>query len=220
MSDERLSITAEPRTAVGKKVKQLRREGMIPAVIYGQQEAVHIQLENLTLRRILRQAGSTNLVDISLGKGKRTVLVREIQSHVTRGDLLHVDFIEVDMKVTITAEAELVSVGAAAPSADGLGVATLTLRSVEIESLPDALVSQIQVDFAMIETPDDVIYVSDLVVPEGVVILTDPETTVARFEYAQLPEEEEEEEEELFVPAADAVEVVGKGKEDEEEFEE
>ena len=53
MSDERLSITAEPRTVVGKKVKQLRREGLIPAVIYGQKEAVNVQLENLSLRRPL-----------------------------------------------------------------------------------------------------------------------------------------------------------------------
>lgn len=218
MSDERLIITAEPRTAVGKKVKQLRRTGMIPAVIYGQKESVTIQLENLSLRRTLRQAGSTNLIDISLGKGVRTVLVREVQSHVTRGDLLHVDFIEVDMKVMITAEADLVAVGDAAPTAEGLGVATLALRSVEIESLPDALVSEIEVDFTKIVNPDDVIYVRDLSTPKGVTILTDPETTVARFEYAQL-EEEEEEEEELFVPAADAVEVVGRGK-DEDDFEE
>jgi large subunit ribosomal protein L25 len=217
MSEERLSITAEPRSVVGKKVKQLRREGIIPAVIYGQKEPVTIQLENLALRRVLRQAGSTNLVDIALGKKKRTVLVREIQSHVTRGDVLHVDFIEVDMKATITAEAELVAVGQSAPAAEGLGVATLALRSVEIESLPEAVVSEIEVDLTKIETPDDVIYVSDLDAPEGVTILTDPETTVARFEFEKIAEEEEEEEE-LFVPAADAVEVVGKGKE-EEEFE-
>lgn len=217
MSEQRLSITAEPRTVVGKKVKQLRREGMIPAVIYGQKEPVIIQLENLALRRVLRQAGTTNLVDISLGKSKRTVLVREIQSHVTRNDLLHVDFIEVDMKATITAEAELVAVGMSAPAAEGLGVATLALRSVEIESLPDALVSEIEVDLTLIQTPDDVLYVSDLAAPEGVTILTDPETTVARFEYEKIAEEEEEEEE-LFVPAADAVEVVGKGK-DEDDFE-
>ena len=96
-----------------------------------------------------------------------------------------------------------------------MGVVTLALRSVEIESLPDALVSEIEVDISKIETPDDVIYVSDLVAPKGVAILTDPETTVARFEYSQAAEEEEEEEE-LFVPAADAVEVVGKGKEEDE----
>jgi large subunit ribosomal protein L25 len=124
MSEERLNIAAEPRTVVGKQVKQIRREGLIPAIIYGQKEAVKIQLENLSLRRILRHAGSTNLVDISLGKSKRTVLVREVQSHVTRGDLLHVDFIEVDMKVVITAEAELVIVGKSALTDDGLGVVT------------------------------------------------------------------------------------------------
>lgn len=215
MSD-RISITAEPRQVIGKKVKQLRREGLIPAVIYGQEETVHIQLENLKLRRVLRQAGSTNLVDIAVGKKNHTVLVREVQSHVTRGDLIHIDFQEVDLKTTITAEADLVAVGQSLPAADGLGVATLALRTVEIESLPDDLVSEIEVDFSKIETPDDVIYVRDLTTPVGVTILTDPETTVARFEYAQLVEEEEEEEE-LFVPAADSVEVVGKGKEEEEE---
>jgi large subunit ribosomal protein L25 len=217
MSEERLMITAEPRTIVGKKVKQLRRTGMIPAVIYGQKESVNIQLENLALRRLLRQAGSTHLIDVSLGKSKRIVLVREIQSHVTRGDLVHVDFIEVDMKVLIKAEADLVAVGESKPATEGLGVVTLALRSVEIESLPDALVSEIEVDLTRIQTPDDVIYVGDLVTPEGVRILTDPETTVARFEYEKLAEEEEEEEE-LFVPAADAVEVVGKDK-DEDDFE-
>jgi large subunit ribosomal protein L25 len=211
MSDERLVITAEPRTVVGKKVKQLRREGIIPAVIYGQQESVKIQLENLSLRRLLRHAGSTHLVDISLGQSQRTVLVREIQSHATRGDLLHVDFIEVDMKVVIKAEAELVAVGKSAPAIEGLGVVALVLRSVEIESLPDALVSEIEVNLAQIKTPDDVIYVGDLIAPEGVEILTDPETPVARFEYAQLAEGEEEDEA-LFAPAADAVEVVSKGK--------
>lgn len=217
MSEERLMITAEPRTIVGKKVKQLRRTGMIPAVIYGQKESVNIQLENLALRRLLRQAGSTHLIDVSLGKSKRIVLVREIQSHVTRGDLVHVDFIEVDMKVLIKAEADLVAVGESKPATEGLGVVTLALRFVEIESLPDALVSEIEVDLTRIQTPDDVIYVGDLVTPEGVMILTDPETTVARFEYEKLAEEEEEEEE-LFVPAADAVEVVGKDK-DEDDFE-
>lgn len=213
MSD-RIHITAEPRTVTGKKVKRLRRVGMIPAVIYGRSEPIHIQLENLALRRLLRQAGTTNLVDIAVADDSRTVLVLDVQSHVTRGDLIHVDFIEVDMKVKIAAEAELVTVGQSAPAAEGLGVATLTLRSVEIESLPDDLVAEIEVDLTKIETPDDVIYARDLVMPKGVALLTDPETTVARFEYEKL-EEEVVSEEEAFVPAADSVEVVGKDKEEE-----
>lgn len=216
MSD-RINITAEPRTVIGKKVNKLRREGLIPAVIYGPKASVNIQLENLMLRRVLRQAGTTSLVDIAVGTKHHIALVREVQSHVTRGDLIHVDFQEVDMMVLISAEAELVAVGISAPAAEGLGVATLALRSVEIESLPDALVAEIEVDFTQIATPDDVIYARDLVMPEGVTLLTDPETTVARFEYEQLEEEEEEEEDEMFMPAADAVEVVG--KDEEEDFE-
>jgi large subunit ribosomal protein L25 len=104
MSDVRLAIEAEPRTVVGKQVKQLRREGLIPAVIYGTQDPVTIQLENKMLRRVLRRAGTTNLIDISFGGQKRTVLAREIQQHLTRGDLIHVDFQEVDLKVKISAE--------------------------------------------------------------------------------------------------------------------
>ncbi|HEX6384754.1 MAG TPA: 50S ribosomal protein L25 [Anaerolineae bacterium] len=216
---ERVAIDAERRSVTGKKVKQLRREGWIPAVIYGRTEPLHIQLASHELRRVLRDAGMTHLIDVDVDGSRRTVLAREIQRHVTRGDLIHVDFLEVDLQSTIKSDAELVSVGQALPTEDGLGVGIVSLRTVEIECLPDALISEIEVDLSRIETPDDVLYVRDLTVPVGVTILTDPDTAVARFEYTQL-EEEEEEEEELFVPAADDVEVIGKGKEEEEEFEE
>lgn len=215
---ERISVAAEPRTIVGKKAKQLRRNGFIPAVIYGQGNNVHIQIENLTLRRVLRTAGTTNLIEVDIDGGKRTVLARDVQTHPTRGDLIHVDFYEVNMQEKIIVDAALVSVGVAPPVADGLGSTPLILYSVQIECLPDNLISEIEVDLTKIETPDDVIYVSDLVVPEGVEILVDPEEVVARFEYLQLEEEEEEEEEESFLEsAADEVEVITKGKKDEDE---
>lgn len=215
---ERVAIDAERRSVTGKKVKQLRQEGWIPAVIYGRSEPLHIQLENQILRRVLRDAGMTHLIDVKVDGRPRTVLAREIQRHLTRGDLIHVDFLEVDMLVTLTSEAELVPVGQALPTEDGLGVGIVSMRTVTIECLPDALISEIEVDLSLIKTPDDVIYISDLVVPEGVAILADPDTAVARFEYTQL--EEEEEEEEVFEPAADAVEVIGRGKDEEEEIEE
>ncbi len=98
---------------------------------------------------------------------------------------------------------------------EGLGVATLMLREVEIECLPDNLVSEIDVDLSTIRTPDDVIHVKDLVLPRGVEILTDPDQVVARFEYAAAEEEELAGEEGA---GADAVEVITKGKKDEEEF--
>ncbi len=213
----RVSIAAEPRTVVGKKVKQLRRQGWIPAVIYGQRDSMNIQIESSPLRRALFAAGGTNLIDVSVGENTRTVLAREVQRHLTRGDLIHVDFLEVNLLETVTAEARLVAVGQSAPAADGLGVATLALRMVEIECLPEALLDEVEVDLTQIKTPDHVIHVSDLKVPTGVTITTDPETVVARFE--RVREEEEEEEEELYVPSADAVEVIGRAAEEDEDFE-
>lgn len=217
MSTDRLAIDAEPRAVVGKKVKQLRREGMIPAVIYGINDPVTIQLENKLLRRVLRRAGTTNLINISIGKDTRTVLAREIQQHFTRGDLIHVDFQEVDLKVKITAEVPLVLVGRSPMMEDGQGSDVLSLSGVEIEALPDDLVAEIEVDVSQMTSADEPIYVSDLSVPEGVEILTDPETAVARFEYARLETEEEEEDEGEYEMTADSVEIIEKGKEDEDE---
>lgn len=215
MSEDRLAIEAEPRAVIGKKVKTLRNKGIIPAVIYGLNDPVTIQLNNKTLRRVLRRAGTTNLIDISVAGDTKTVLAREIQQHVTRGDLIHVDFQEVDLKVSITAEAALVLVGSSQMAIDGVGSDVLSLSSVEIEALPDDLVAEIEVDVSQMASPDDPIYVSDLVAPKGVAILTDPETAVARFEYQRLEEEVEEEEE--FEATADSVEIIEKGKGEEEE---
>jgi large subunit ribosomal protein L25 len=220
MSNDRLTIDAEPRTVVGKKVKQLRRNGLVPAVIYGINDPITVQMDRILLRRVLRRAGTTNLIDISVDDGVRTVLARDIQQHLTRGDLIHVDFQEVDLKVKITAEASLILVGRSQMMEDALGSDVLSLTTVEIEALPDDLIAEIEVDVSQLESADDTILVSDLPVPDGVVILNDPETAVARFEYARLEEEEEEEELEGFEATADSVEIIEKGKTDEEDGEE
>ncbi len=219
---ERATLMAEARKVTGKKAKQLRRQGVIPAVIYGQGQNLNIQVENLSLMRVLRDAGTTNLIDITVEGENRTVLAKEVQVHVTRGDLIHVDFYEVDMKEKLIVEANLVPIGTAAPVEDGLGTIAMVIVTLEIECLPGNLISEIEVDISRIETPDDVVLVGDLEVPEGVEILADPSEVVARFDYIQLVEEEEEEEEEalLMDDAADEVEVIAKGKQaDEEEFE-
>lgn len=213
---ERVKIDAQTRTVTGKKVKQLRRQGLVPGVIYGQKDPLNVQMNAIDLRRALRIVGTTQLADVAVDDGVHTVLVRDIQQHVTRGDVMHVDFLEVNMAETITTEAELVSIGDIPDDLKSMGSAVLAARSVEIECKPDALISEIEVDFTMIETPDDLVFVSDLVTPEGVEILTESDMVVARFEYLELEPEEEEEEEELFMPAADAVEVIGREKDEDE----
>ena len=216
MSD-RLNIVAENRKVTRKSAKRLRRDGWIPAVIYGQEANKSIKVENLPLRRVLRNAGTTNLIEISVGKDQHTVLAKDVQVHPTRGSLIHVDFYEVNMLETIVVEAALMTTGIAAPEADGLGSASLVLYVVEIECLPDNLISEIEVDLGQIFSPDDMILVKDLPASEGVTVLTDPDSVVARFEFIKEEEEEIEEEELIFAPTADEVEVIGRGKEDEED---
>lgn len=214
---ERIIIEAAPRELIGKRVGRLRREGWVPGVLYGK-DVLNVQMETKALRRALRIVGTSHLADLDVNGKKRTVLVRDIQQHLTRGDVLHVDFLEVDMKSMLRATVELVPTGEAAPVEEGLGTVTFVVRNVEIECLPDDLVAELPVDLTLIERPDDVIRLTDLVLPEGITLLDDPETVVARFEYEAAEEEEEVEEEGELEAAADDVEVIARGKQEEEDF--
>ncbi len=216
MSD-RVTIAAEPRTVTGKKVKQIRRQGLVPGVLYGQAEPVNIQMEEIQLNRALRVAGTTQLATLDMEGKEYIVLAREIQQHVTRRNVLHIDFMEVDMKQTIKSEADLVMIGESPALEMEEGMVAQAMFSVEIECLPDALISQIEVDISTIEMPGDRIQIGDLTVPEGVTLLADEDTTVARFQTIRIVEEEEEEEElEGIELDADGVEVIGREEEEEE----
>ncbi|MBP6015897.1 MAG: 50S ribosomal protein L25 [Candidatus Promineofilum sp.] len=215
---ERIVIEAEPREIIGKQTSRLRREGWIPGVIYGRETPQTVQMEQKALRRALRVVGTAHLADLSVGGATHTVLVREIQQHATRGDIVHVDFMEVDMKSKLRSSAAIVGTGEAPPEADGLGVATILLREVEIECLPEDLVAEIEFDLGLIATPEDVVYVRDLIAPKGVEILVDPDTVVASFEYTTIEETEEGEGLLEGEESGDAVEVISRGKKEEENF--
>ncbi len=188
------TLAVKPRTVTGKKVKRLRRDGIVPGIIYGQQEPIAIQIDNLEARRILRRADSNTLITLDIDGKSRTTLVRDIQQHITRGDLIHIDFYEINMTEEVKTEASLRMVGIAAPQDEGLGNVTLMLQSVEISALPGDLVSEFVVDATLIDDPNKSIYVSDLDIPQNITLLTSPETLVATFSYVSQVEEEEEEE--------------------------
>lgn len=218
---DRATLVVENRESKKEKAKQLRRDGWIPAVVYGQGTNTQIKVEMLPLRRVLREAGTTSLIDLHMGSANMTVVAKDVQQHPTNGNLIHVDFYEVDMKEKLVVEATLVPIGVAAPVEEGLGTTSMVIYSVEVECLPDNLISEIEVDLSRIENTDDVITVADLPVPEDVSILTDPEAIVAQFDFVQEEDVEEEEEELMFAPSAEDVEVIGRGKaEDEEEEDE
>jgi large subunit ribosomal protein L25 len=210
-----VELVAESRTVTGKKVKQLRREGLVPAVLYGVGDPKHVQLNDRILARVLRKAGSNDLIDLDVAGDHHTVLVRDVQRHVTRGDLLHVDFYEVDLTQTLQAEADLIMVGHAPWNDTGLGGVNQLKFTVQIECLPNALISEIEVDVSSIVDVTSTITIGDLIVPKGVELLDDPAETIINAILFRLEEEEDELDESVADDAGD-VEVIGQEEEDEE----
>jgi large subunit ribosomal protein L25 len=212
---EQIELKAEKRTIIGKRVKVLRREGIIPALLYGPKtEPVPIQCDARELQRVLAWAGGTNLIALRIGDaGKpKMTLVSEVQRDSITNDLYHVDFYQVVMTEKVTAEVNIVFVGQPAAVQQSDVMLLQGADSVEIECLPGDLIHSIEVELSDLEI-DDAIYVRDLQVPENVAILTDGEELVAKVQYLYIPEEEEEEEEWLEV-APEEVEVISKGKEE------
>jgi large subunit ribosomal protein L25 len=214
---EQLELKAEKRTIIGKKVKALRREGVIPALLYGPKtEPVPIQCDGRELQRVLAWAGGTNLIALRIGDADepKVTLVSEVQRDAITNDLCHVDFYQVVMTETVTAEVNIVFTGQP-PAVQQDDVMLLQgTDSVEIECLPGDLIHSIEVDLSNLGI-DDAIYVRELQVPDNVTILTDGDELVAKVQYLYIPEEEEEEVE--WVEAVpEEVEVIAKGKEVEE----
>ena len=108
-------------------------------------------------------------------------MAREIQRHVYKRDLLHVDFLEINADSNVTGVATLNLVGRSVPEQQGLGSTLLVINSIEISGRPDDLVSELEVNAEIIDKPSRNLLVSDLVVPEGVTVLTTSDLTVARF---------------------------------------
>ena len=207
---EQIELKMQKRTVLGKKVKSLRREGFIPAVLYGHEtEPVSLQVEERELNRILTQAGEHRLIALKIGRSQKPqmALTRDVQWDVITGRLLHVDFYAVVMTEKITTEVPLVLVGRA-PAAERAEVILLqNLDELEIECLPGDLIEAIEVDVSELKEVDQAIYVKDLRVPSTVDVLTDAEELVVKEDWAA-PEEVVE-----VVPVApEEVEVITKGK--------
>lgn len=194
-----MKLDVKKRTRVGKRVKALRREGVLPGVLYGAgMQAVPIEMDGRDAGRLLDRASRSTLIELSLDGEQHTVLVRDVQRDVIRRDYLHVDFLNVAMDVRIRAEVPIELVGSA-PAAKEAGVVLVTgVNEVEVEALPADLMDRITVDLSGLAEIDDSITVADLYLGENVEVITDPDELVARVIYqAEEIIEEPEVEEEL-----------------------
>ena len=216
---EQIELKTQKRTVLGKKVKSLRREGLVPAVLYGREtDSIPLQVEGRELDRVLAQAGEHRLIALKIGRARKRqlALTRDVQWDVISRKLIHVDFYAVVMTEKVTTEVPLVLVGEAPAMIQEGTMLLQSLDEVEIECLPGDLPEAIEVDLSRLEEMDQAIYVKDLRVPPAVEILTDAEEIVAKVGWAAAEEVEEE-----VVPVEpEEVEVIAKGKEEVESEEE
>jgi large subunit ribosomal protein L25 len=175
-----VTLQAQPRQILGKKVKLLRRQGLVPANVYGHHlasTAVQIS-ERAVAQQVLRASGST-LFSLEVDGTPQTVLVKRIQRHPTTSRVLHVDFYAVAMTEKLRATVPLHFVGEPPAVRQVGGTLLHSLNTVEVESLPGDLPTAIEADLSSLESTTDTLNVRDLRPPPGVTILNDPDQIIA-----------------------------------------
>jgi large subunit ribosomal protein L25 len=189
---KRESLKVEKREILGKKVKQVRKLGLVPGNIYGkdfQSASVQLPLESfLTVFNIVHETG---LVDLSYEGQTIPVLIHNVQIDPKTHTPLHADFFKVNLKQKVTANIPVVSVGEPLAIADKKGILVNPLSELEVEALPADLPEKIEVNIESLAEVGDQILVENLTVPSDVTVVTDPAQLVFRID--ELPPEEPEE---------------------------
>ncbi|NMB61695.1 MAG: 50S ribosomal protein L25 [Chloroflexi bacterium] len=212
---EKIVLEAKKREVIGKKVKTLRREGKIPAVMYGHKfNALPIELDAHSTTQALRKISESTIVNISLDGKEHAALIRDRQIDFIKGNILHLDFQVVSLteKIRTNVRIELVGEAPAVEEFNALVVSGLT--EVEVEALPQDLPEGISVDVSVLDEIGKAIYVKDLPAIDKVEILTDPEELIA-ITSAVKEESIEEPTEELAVEEGNEPEVIERGKREE-----
>jgi len=180
---EQIELQATAREMFGKKVRFLRRQGIIPIHLFGHNvESVALQCDAAQLQRVLGQAGKTRLINLNLDKAKRprNVIVREVQRDLRTGGLLHVDFYQLRMSEKIKVDVPIVLVGEAPALKSRENTLSQELNSLTIECLPNQIPANVGVNLSPLTEAGQAIRVANLVLDEEVTILNDAEALVVR----------------------------------------
>lgn len=189
-------LKAEERKILGKKIKTLRREGILPGNVYGKGlSSIALQVQLADFDKVHREVGDTGLIELELNGKTHPVLVKNLQLNYKSHTPLHADFYQVNMKEKVKATVPLVLVGEAKAVTEKIGLLLQTLSDVEIEALPDHLAENIEVNVEHLAAIDDHILVENLKAPEGVEILSAPDQTVVKIAELVVAEPEPTEEE-------------------------
>jgi len=195
-----------------EKVNQTRKNGLIPAVIYGKHfENIKLALEEISFNRLYREAGTSNLIDLDIDGKKIKGIISDVQVSPTTGKFVHIDFQKIDMKEKIKTEIPIEVVGETILVVEQEGSLIINKDAVEVECLPADLVDHIDIDVSVLTEFDQNIKVADLRIPSGIEILDDPEDVIAMVQPPRSEEEMEALDEEI-VEDVDAIEVENAGE--------
>ena len=191
------TLKLDQRMLFGKKVRSLRRQGVIPVHVYGAGiEPASLQVDDRTLNRILPQVGSNIPISVEYEgqDGEYICFVREIQRHPVTETVIHVDFLRVDVTQTIAAEVPVILVGTSPAVTQMAGTLLQNIQSLSIEALPMNMPAELTVDISSLVDFDTTIAVGDVETPGNVTVLNEPEDVIVRVAPPRLEVELEDEE--------------------------
>lgn len=220
---KRETLKAEKRTVTGKKVRHLRKDGVLPANMFGKAiKSQSLQLPLKEFERVFEKVHETGLVDLEVGGEIHPILIQNVQIHPITHDAIHADFFKVNLKEKVKASIPLVPIGEAKAVIDKIGALLQPLSEVEVEALPADLPEHLEINVENLAQVGDNLTISDIKVPSGVEILAEPNEMIFRIdelvseEAEELAAEEEAEAEAASEEGAQEKAEEGENKESEE----
>lgn len=200
---KKYTLRAEKRTAVGRKVKKLRKTGQIPATVYGKKiKSVSLVVAGEAFARVYQEAGETGLVELTVDSAVAPVLIHSVQLHPLTRAPLHVEFFQVDLKEKVKTRVPVVVVGEARAVQEKTGVLLTVLDEVEVEALPTDLPDHLSLDVSGLTAVNQELKVGDIAPPSGVTVLSDAGLTVVKISALVSKEAEAQAAEEAAAAAA------------------
>jgi large subunit ribosomal protein L25 len=191
-SDNPTALEAQVREVLGKKVKRLRKQGLIPATVYGKGfEPVSVQLSDRAFSTLYRKVGKTALIELNIADQKQqAVFVQAVQRHPISRAILHVDLKVIDLLKPVQIDVPVVAIGESPMVARGDALLNHVINSVTVEALPAQLPQHIEVDISGLDELDKSIHVSDLPTSASYKILADADQVVLSLSQTRAAEEE------------------------------
>ena len=186
-------LNAQPRTITGSKVKTLRKNGLLPAVIYGEgMESKAIATSFVDFERVFHQAGESTLVMLKIEGKTHNVLIHDVAYDAMRGQPIHADFYAVRMDKPIRTMVPIEFTGESNAVKGEGGILVKVMHEIEVQALPKDLPHELRVDLGLLSALEAKVLVQDIALPKGVEIMADADEIVVLVEAPRSTEELEQ----------------------------